>query len=159
MDYKVGIKPVEQGIVIDHIAKGTDLEKIWTHIDKLRRIMDFNCRSSHGVYHCNDRVTFKGIISLPDVLFFDDKVLKMLAAISPGCTLNLIKDGKVVKKFRLHTPPRVYGFSEISCKNENCISYPAFHESIEPDFYRSNNGKYICRFCERPHHYSEIWDI
>ncbi len=159
MDYKVGIKPVEQGIVIDHIAIGTDLETIWCHIDKVRRIMGLNIRSSHGVYHCNDRNLFKGIISLPDKLSFNKKHLKMLAAITPGCTLNLIKDGAVVQKFRLHSPPRLYGFKEISCKNENCISHPAYFEPIQPDFYRSDSGKYVCRYCEREHHYSEIWDI
>lgn len=158
-DYKVGIKPVEQGIVIDHIARGSDIEEIWSHIDKVRRIMGFNYRSSHGVYHCNDRALFKGIISLPDILSFNDTDLKMLAAISPGCTLNLIENAQVIKKFRLHSPPRVYGFSEISCKNPSCISHPDYFEPIEPDFYRSETGRYICRYCEKPHHYSEIWDI
>lgn len=159
MDYKVGIKPVEQGAVIDHIARGSDLKEIWSHVDKVRRIMGFNFRSSHGVYHCNNRSLFKGIISLPDILSFNDTDLKMLAAISPGCTLNIIENAAVKKKFRLHSPPRVYGFSEISCKNENCISHPDFYEPIEPDFRRSESGKYICRYCEKPHHYSEIWDI
>lgn len=158
-DYKVGIKPVENGIVIDHIAKGTNIGDIWSHIDKIRRIMGLDYRSSHGVYHCNDRVNYKGIISLPDILSFSDKQLRMLAAISPGCTLNIIKNAKVVKKFRLHQPPRVYGFDEISCKNENCISNPRFFEPIESDFIQSSDGQYICKYCEKPHHYIELWDI
>lgn len=158
-DYKVGIKPVENGIVIDHIAKGAPIGDIWSHIDKIRRIMGLDYRSSHGVYHCNDRVNFKGIISLPDILSFSDTQLRMLAAISPGCTLNIIQNAKVVKKFRLHQPPRVYGFEEISCKNENCISNPALCEPIESDFYQSKNGQYICKYCEKPHHYIELWDI
>lgn len=158
-DYKVGIKPVENGIVIDHLNKGEDIQQIWNHIDKVRRIMGFNYRSSHGVYHCNDRVHFKGIISLPDVLAFTDNQLRKLATISPGCTLNMIKEGKILKKFRLHKPPRVYGFEEISCENENCISRHENFEPIEPDFIRSSSGEYLCRYCERPHHYFELWDI
>ncbi len=158
-DMKMGIKPVENGIVIDHIAKGADLQKIWNHIDKVRQMMGLNYRSSHGVYHCSDRDNFKGIISLPDIMSFDEKDLKKMAAISPGCTLNLIENATVTKKYRLNSPPRVYGFKEISCKNENCISAKELCEPIEPDFIRSPDGHYVCRFCEKPHHYSEIWDL
>lgn len=158
-DMKMGMKPVDNGIVIDHIAKGTDLQKIWNHIDKVRLMMGLNYRSSHGVYHCSDRTRFKGIISLPGIMSFSEKDLKKLAAICPGCTLNLVKEAKVIQKYRLNSPPRVYGFKEISCKNENCISHKDFCEPIEPDFIRASDGSYVCRYCEKPHHYSEIWDL
>lgn len=158
-EYKVGIKPVENGIVIDHIGKGGALKDIWNHIDTIRHIMDFNCKSSHGVYHTDDPQYFKGIISLPEILEFDDKQIKMLAAIAPGCTLNIIKESKVIKKYRLHMPPRVYKFDEISCKNESCISFPAHYEPVQAEFHRSNTNTFVCRYCEREHNFQEIWDI
>ena len=40
-EYKIGIKPVERGIVIDHIGRGRDVKLIWDHIDKIRRINGF----------------------------------------------------------------------------------------------------------------------
>jgi aspartate carbamoyltransferase len=158
-DYKVGIKPVENGIVIDHIGRGSDLTGIWDHIDKIRRIMRLNYRSSHGVYHSSSDSIFKGIVSLPDVLSFDETQIKMLAAIAPGCTLNMVEGGKVRKKYRLHMPPRIYNFDEISCKNENCISNPKHFEQVRQEFYKSEDSTFVCRYCEKPHNFSEIWDV
>jgi aspartate carbamoyltransferase len=157
--YKVGIKPVEEGIVIDHIGKDDNMDHIWNLIDRIRRILNLNCRSSHGVYHSSSPDKFKGIISLPDILSFDEKELKKLAAIAPGCSLNMIQNSTVIKKYRLHMPPRIYNFDEISCKNDNCISHPSEHENIATDFYRSSQTTFVCRYCDTSHKYHEIWDI
>lgn len=158
-DYKVGIKPVENGIVIDHIGKGHDKENIWNQIDKIRHIMRLNCLSSHGVYKSHSEKVFKGIISLPDVLSFDKKQIKMLAATAPGSTLNIIKDSRVLHKYRLHMPPKVYNFDEISCKNENCISHPSHQEMVWPEFYRADESRFICKYCEKIHEFQDIWDV
>lgn len=156
-EYKVGIKPVEKGLVIDHIASGAPVEEIWNRIDKIRRVLGLNLRSSHGVYHSNTGA-FKGIISVPDLLSFGEKQLKRLGALSPGCTLNLVDQSQVFKKYRLGMPPRIYNFDDIACRNENCVSHPSHQEHIEPSFWRRNNGAtFSCRWCEREHSYSDIW--
>jgi aspartate carbamoyltransferase len=159
-EYKVGIKPVEEGIVIDHIATGEPIGEIWGSIDAVRKILQLDVRSSHGVYHSSrGPETFKGIISLPDIISFGEKDLKKLAAIAPGCTLNLIRHAHVAKKYRLSMPPRIYGFNEISCKNENCISYPANNEGVPPEFIRKGETTFVCKYCEREHKFREIWDV
>jgi aspartate carbamoyltransferase len=155
--YKVGIKPVDSGIVIDHIGKGESIEVLWSLIDKIRRILNLNCRSSHGVFHSSDRVHFKGIISLPDIHSIDEKDIKKLAAIAPGCTLNIIENQSVLKKYRLHMPPRIYNFNEISCKNEQCISHPDLHENVQNDFHRIDMNYFKCKYCERTYSYQELW--
>ncbi|MBT3275017.1 MAG: aspartate carbamoyltransferase [Spirochaetales bacterium] len=157
-EYKVGIKPVDEGIVIDHIGKGRTIENIWSQIDQIRRIMKLNYRSSHGVYHTNDPKDFKGIISLPDILSFDERQIKMLGAIAPGCTFNIVKDKKVIRKYRLHIPPRIYNFDEISCKNEGCISFPEHYQHVRKEFFRSDGFTFVCNYCEKPHQFEEIWD-
>ncbi len=157
--YKVGIKPVDEGIVIDHIGKGEDVETIWHMIDKIRRILKLNCRSSHGVFHTGDGNTFKGIISLPDILSLNDVDIKKLAAVAPGCTLNRISDQSVKEKFRLHMPPKIYNFEEISCKNENCISHPQKFQHVKTFFIRSDENRFVCKYCEKSHSFNEIWDI
>jgi aspartate carbamoyltransferase len=163
-EYKVGIKPVEEGIVIDHIASGKSVADIWDNIDAIRKILGLNVRSSHGVYHSNlGKDFYKGIISLPDVTSFGERDLKKLGAIAPGCTLNLVRDRRVVKKYRLSMPPRIYGFDEISCKNPACISHPEHHEGVEAEFLRKDSGGspsniFVCRYCEREHGFGEIWD-
>ncbi len=158
-EYKVGIKPVDEGIVIDHIGKGKDIRSIWNQIDQIRHIMQLNCRSSHGVYHTNDPRHYKGLISLPDIVSFDEKQIKMLGAIAPGCTVNMIRDKHVLRKYCLHMPPRVYNFNEISCKNENCVSFPGHYQHVRPEFRRADGTTFTCLYCERPHQYEEIWDI
>ncbi|MFZ2635535.1 MAG: aspartate carbamoyltransferase [Rectinemataceae bacterium] len=159
-EYKVGIKPVEEGIVIDHIATGKPVDEIWSYIDAIRKILKLNVRSSHGVYHSfKGPDIYKGIISLPDVTSFGGKDLKKLAAIAPGCTLNLIRGSNVAKKYRLAMPPRIYGFNEISCKNENCVSNPKHNEGVTTEFLRKSGSTFVCRYCEREHTFREIWDV
>lgn len=155
--YKVGIKPVDQGIVIDHIGKGESLEEIWTLINRIRTVLKLNYRSSHGVYHTQDSSVFKGIISLPDVLTLEQKDIKMLAALAPECSLNFIQEQSVVKKLRLHMPPRIYNFPNISCKNESCITHPSQYQHVNTMFNRRGN-KFVCKYCEKSYSYKEIWD-
>ena len=155
--YKVGIKPVDEGIVIDHIAVGESIEEIWDQINRIRHILKLNYRSSHGVYHTSDPRQFKGIISLPDILTLEQKDIKKLAAVSPGCTLNFIKDQSVDRKYRLHMPPRIYNFEEISCKNENCISHPLGHQHINTLFTREGES-FVCHYCQKKYTFKEIWN-
>ncbi len=165
-EYKVGIKPVEEGIVIDHIASGEAIGTIWNNIEAVRKILGLNVRSSHGVYHSNlGKEVYKGIISLPDVISFGERDLKKLAAVAPGCTLNLVRGHRVARKYRLSMPPRIYGFDEISCKNPACISHPDHKEGVAPEFLRKEGGRgcpattFVCRYCEKEHGFGEIWDL
>lgn len=157
--FKVGIKPVDHGTVIDHIAKGKTPEEIWDRISKIRRILKLNVRGSHGVFHCNDPKDFKGIMSLPDILDFTPEQIKKLAAVSPGCTLNVIKESSVLHKYRLAMPPKIYNFDEISCKNEDCITSRSAHQSVPPYFFRTVGRSFTCKYCGKRHKYGEIWDI
>ncbi|OQX29429.1 MAG: aspartate carbamoyltransferase [Spirochaeta sp. LUC14_002_19_P3] len=158
--FKVGIKPVDNGVVIDHIAKGYSPEEIWHRIDKIRRILNLNCGSSHGVFHSEQSdKTFKGIISLPDVMRIEKYDLKKLAAVSPGCTVNIISKQSVKEKYRLSMPPQIFKFEEISCKNPECVTFPAACQHVPPFFYNSGEKIFTCRYCGKDHEYREIWDI
>ena len=157
--YKVGIKPVDEGTVIDHIARGLPEGEIWDRVDKVRRILGLNVRSSHGVFHSGDDGGFKGIISLPGVKSFDHTALKKLAAVSPGCTLNIIDGRSVLRKYRLHMPPKIYNFAEISCKNVECVTHPEAFQGVPPSFFRTEGETFTCRYCGRRHAYGDIWDI
>lgn len=157
--FKVGIKPVEQGTVIDHIARGKTTREIWDHIDKIRRILNLNAEGSHGVFHTSNPQIYKGIISLPNKLKIEDSELRKLAAVSPNCTLNVIKDKVVQEKYRLNIPPKIYNFTEISCKNPDCVTAPGAWQHVPPSFYRSENNTFTCLYCGKCHEYGKIWDI
>lgn len=156
-EYKIGIKPVDDGIVIDHIGRGMSPEVIWNQIDKIRRILSLNRVSSHGVFASARTGEHKGIISLPGLLDLDEHEIKMLGASAPGSTLNIVEGGRVARKYRMGMPPRVYNLPGISCKNEDCISNPGHHEPVAQEFIGAGENRYICKYCERPHAFGDIW--
>ncbi|OHD11606.1 MAG: aspartate carbamoyltransferase [Spirochaetes bacterium GWB1_48_6] len=156
-EFKTGIKRIDDGVVIDHIGRGLQVPAIWKLIDKIRRNLGLDYLSGHGVFASKNVESIKGIISLPNILTLDERKIKMLAALSPGCTLNMIQGKKVQKKFRLHMPPRIYNFAEVSCRNENCISHPRLCEPVKAEFIREGRDSFICRYCDRVHTYQEIW--
>lgn len=158
-EFKIGTKPVENGIVIDHIGKGEDISTIWEHIYKARKILDLNVVSSHGVYKSHKDGKYKGVLSLPGLEKFDLVKMKKLSAIAPETTLNIIKDSLVQKKFKIHFPPKIYEFDEISCKNADCISHPSHHENATPFFYKTKSNTFICKYCDKDHNYKDVWDI
>jgi len=152
---KRGIKPIENGTVIDHIAKGKSQEEIYNTIVKIRKILKlYDVDSADGIFKSADG-SYKGYISLPD-RYLSFKEIKKLSAISPNTTVNIIKNSRVVEKYRIKMPPRIYGFDEIRCKNENCITNPAHGENVTASFVQVD-GKFVCEYCETPHEYHEIW--
>ena len=153
---KTGIKPVDNGIVIDHIGTGRTVEQVWKLLDKIRRNLQLNYLSSQGVFSSNKSDVVKGLISIPDLPDLGFKKIKKLAALSPGCSLNIVRASQVIRKYRLHMPPRIYNFAEISCRNPQCISHPDQHEGINAEFLRRGDG-FVCKYCERLHTYDDIW--
>jgi len=159
-DFKTGIKLISDGTVIDHIGTGLSIPEIWKLIDLIRRKLSLDYLSSHGVFTNSAKTHVKGIISIPGDFTLNERQVKMLAALSPGCTVNTIWNNQVVRKIRLSIPPRIYNFSEAVCKNENCISRPNHREPVKSEFFRSKErDTFICKYCEREHRYREIWEI
>jgi aspartate carbamoyltransferase len=157
-DGKRGIKPIENGTVIDHIAKGKNPDKIYEIIVKIRKILKlYVLDSADGLFKSADG-NFKGYISLPDV-YLSQKDIKKLSAISPNTTVNIIKNSRVCEKYRISLPPRIYNFEELRCKNENCITNPVNGENVQVSFIRNKNNELICEYCETPHTFEEIWNV
>ncbi len=153
-----GVRPIRNGIVIDHICKGDSPDQIRKHMHLISSVVGLDeSRGGEWVSQGKDGAC-KGIIFRPGVTDLTRKDLKRLAAIAPHCTLNIIKDGNVYKKFRTHMPPRIYNFEDISCKNEACISNPVNKEGLEAKFYRTRDDKYSCAYCGAVHSFKEIWN-
>jgi aspartate carbamoyltransferase len=152
-----GIHPIREGIVIDHICKGEESESIWEHLATIRKIMGFSGTGYRGVAKSNKDGLSKGIISIPAHKDINERQIKMLAAVSPGCTLNFISNSEVTKKLNLNMPPRIYGFKQIACANEACISHPDNDENIEGEFFRQGSKTFVCKYCEKPHFFKDIW--
>lgn len=154
---KVGIIPIKNGIVIDHIGKGDSIETIWEHINKIRRVMELDVISSHGVFQSETDKLYKGVIVIPNAGDMEQSRLKKLGAIAPGCTINIIKNSEVIHKYNIKMPPRIYNFSEIYCRNPDCISHPSHHEGADVIFNRSGGRMFQCYYCDHTHAFKDIW--
>ncbi len=157
-DYAEGVKPISSGVVIDHICRGETEEEIRKHIGRI--IMVLKLFGKGGEWISSSRTetgVMKGIIFRPGMAEFSPSKMKQLAAIAPECTLNIIKDGRIGKKLKLHMPPKIYNFDNIGCKNEDCISHFDYDEGAPAEFMRISNDRFMCKYCEKPHSFKEIW--
>jgi len=151
-----GVHPINEGLVIDHILKGGTPEEIRKHMRLICKVMKLNGLKG-GEWVSNSGEQYKGIIFRPCKINFDRKQLKRLAAVAPGCTLNIIRDGKVQEKFRTKMPPRIYNFEDLMCCNDACISNETQGESAPALFYKTVENKYVCAYCGKEHTFQEIW--
>ncbi|MGH4037121.1 MAG: aspartate carbamoyltransferase [Sphaerochaeta sp.] len=156
-EYSEGVNPISDGIVIDHIGVGDNPEEIREHMGLIVRVLELNGKGGEWVSQGKDD-KYKGIIFRPGDIEFTRKELKRLAAVASGCTLNIIKDKKVVKKYRTTLPPRIYNFDDLACTNENCISNPSNGEGVPAMFHKTSDNKYECIYCGKNHSFTEIWN-
>jgi len=156
--YAEGVNPIPHGIVIDHICRGEDEKEIRAHIGRIINVMELFGKGGEWISSSReDSGTMKGIIFRPGNDSLTESQINRLAAIAPGSTLNIIEDSRVIKKLKLHMPPRVYNLDTISCRNEECISHPSHGENIPADFLKISENTFVCRYCEKVHTFKEIW--
>ncbi len=156
-EIKEGILPLKEGIAIDHICKGEEPNLIWNYLHTIHKVMKFDGHGYRGVAKSTTDHKFKGIASLPDIHELTESQLKILAAIIPNCTVNFISNRQVIRKLFLKMPPRIYGFDNLSCKNEDCITHPSHNENISAHFIRKGGNKFSCIYCEKMHSFKDIW--
>lgn len=156
-NYSEGVRPIQNGLVIDHICKGDTPNEIREHMRLISKVIGLDSdRGGEWISQGADG-KFKGIIFRPGNWELTRKDLKRLAAVAPNCTLNIIKDGKVDAKYRTHMPPRIYNFGDLSCSNDACISHPSQGEGVPAMFYRTQDGHFVCAYCGKFHNFKEIW--
>lgn len=157
--YSEGVRPIRDGLVIDHICKGDDPATIRRHMAQIIKVMGLDSGKGGEWVSTSKReeALYKGIIFRPGARELDRKDLKRLAAVAAGCTLNIIANGSVVAKYRTHLPPRIYNFDDLSCNNEACISHPSHAEGVPARFERTRDNRYACAYCGAVHTFKEIW--
>ena len=157
-EYAEGIKPISSGIVIDHICKGENEKEIREQLARIIKVLGLYGKGGEWIsYSRTDSKKMKGIIFRPGEKEPGIKKMKQLAALAPGCTLNVIENKKIIKKLRVEMPPKIFNFPNIGCKNENCISHDSHAEGIPAEFSRTDGDRFICKYCETPHSFKQIW--
>jgi len=156
-EYSEGIRPIRNGLVIDHICKGETPREIREHMNLISRVIGLDDGRGGQWISCGANGQYKGIIFRPDAPALDRRDLKRLASVAPGSTLNIIKDSAVVAKYRANIPPRIYDFDDLCCRNEACITHPVNAENVPAKFVRTKDGQFACAYCGRVHTFKEIW--
>ena len=129
---------IEIGTVVDHISAGKAAK-----ILKLLRIgEDYGHRVAIMMNVPSKRMKTKDIVKIEGKLVSQEEA-NVIALICPEATINIIKDGKVQKKFEVELPSEVAGYAR--CANPNCITNT---ENTARRFVRDGKG-FRCQYCER----------
>ena len=137
----MNIDGVNNGIVLDHIQAGKSM-KIYEllGLDKVKSCVAIvqNVKS--------DKYGYKDIIKIDELIDLDFDVLGYLDS---NITVNIVKDGKLAKKYHMALPETLKGV--IECKNPRCIT--SVEQEIVHEFRLVDREKkiYRCVYCDAEH--------
>ncbi len=115
IEKEMRVRRIEHGTVIDHITAGQALNVL--------RILGIS-GTTKAVVSVAMNVP-SGVLGSKDVVKVEDRELKeeevdRISLIAPDATINIIRDFKVIEKYRVDLPDSLEGV--MKCDNPNCIS-------------------------------------
>lgn len=134
----MNIDSINNGIVIDHIKPGKSME-----IYKYLGLEDLDCSVAIIKNVKSKKSEKKDIIKIDNDI---DINMDILGYIDTNITVNIIKDGKIIKKTHMELPEKLVNI--IKCQNPRCIT--TTEQEIEQVFKLTDreNKVYRCKFCE-----------
>ena len=132
------INPITNGIVIDNITAGRGMELYnILNLDKL------DCSVAIIKNADSMKLGRKDIIKIDRVI---DLNFDVIGYVDPGVTVNIIRDGKLVKREHLELPETVTDI--IKCKNPRCIT--STEQELRQTFRLSDKEHrvYRCIYCD-----------
>lgn len=134
----MNIDAIENGVVLDHISAGRSMD-----IYRYLKLDQLDCCVAIIKNVRSNRMGRKDIIKI-DASFPVN--LETLGYIDPGITVNIIENGKNVRKCKLELPEKLINI--ITCKNPRCIT--TVEQEIDQVFKLSDRATctYKCAYCE-----------
>ncbi len=132
------IGQIKDGIVLDHITAGNGMI-----LYNLLGLDNLDCQVALIQNAESVKMGRKDIIKVDKVI---DINFDALGYVDPGVTVNIIKDGKLVKRQNIDVPERIENV--IKCKNPRCITTV---EQELPNIFvlkDKENRVYRCLYCE-----------
>ena len=134
----MNIDSINNGIVIYHIEAGKSME-----IYKYLGLEELEC-SVAIIKNVKSKKTGK-----KDIIKIDNDInvnMDILGYIDTNITVNIIKDGKIVKKAHMELPKKLVNI--IKCENPRCIT--TVEREIDQVFELANKESkvYRCKYCE-----------
>jgi len=136
------VQPIKNGTVIDHIPSGMALKVL-----KILGISDNVASTVTVAMHvASGQMKWKDIVKVEDRELNPREVDK-ISLISPGATVNVIRNYNVAEKRRVSLPDKLVGI--LRCGNPNCITNQK--EPVETVFIVSSRTplQVKCRYCDR----------
>mgnify|MGYP002508999887 CR=1 FL=1 len=132
------VDQIENGIVLDHIKAGYSM-LIYNYLG----LNDLDCTVAIIKNVKSSKMGKKDIIKIDSLI---DINFDILVYIDAKITVNVIRDGKLVKKQKLELPETL--INVIKCKNPRCIT--SVEQGIEHTFklVDKENKVYRCIYCE-----------
>ncbi len=134
----MNVDSIKNGIVLDHIKAGTAMD-IYHYLNLDSRDCTIAIIRNVASKNCGK----KDIIKIDEEL---DINLELLGYIDNEITVNIIKDGKIIKKFHPELPEKVENV--LTCKNPRCIT--STERGIKQIFKLTDKDArvYRCIYCE-----------
>jgi len=132
------IGQITDGIVLDHITAGRGME-----IYRALGLGNLGCTVAMINNAESTKMGRKDIIKIGKIIDLDFTVL---GYIDPGITVNIIREGKLVKRDHLTLPERLVNV--LKCKNPRCITSS---EQELDQVFRLTDPKtrtYRCVYCD-----------
>ncbi len=135
----LNVDSLQRGLVIDHIKAGKSMDIYkYLNLDKLDSCVAIikNVKSNKSGK--------KDIIKIEDEI---DTDITMLGFVDENITVNIIDNGKIIKKTKVMLPKEVKNI--VKCKNPRCIT--SIEQELPHIFKLTNekNGVYRCIYCEQ----------
>jgi len=136
---------LDDGTLIDHIelGRGRRVEKV-LGLDDYRDTEVVAARNLRS-----QRYGQKDVIGVSGRELTESE-LSRLALVSSGATINIVRDGRVIRKGRIKLPHQIDEI--VRCQNPKCITNPDNHEHVPTKFYVEGQDplKLRCGYCETP---------
>ncbi|OGE81337.1 MAG: aspartate carbamoyltransferase regulatory subunit [Candidatus Doudnabacteria bacterium RIFCSPHIGHO2_01_FULL_43_23] len=139
MEKKLSVSAIKQGTVIDHVTAGNAL--------RIVRLLDLPSGKKQvtvGLNLPSIAFGYKDIIKVSERELTADEANK-IAILAPRATINIIKNYKIIKKFKVQIPETIQ--SVIICPNPVCVTN---NEKITTFFYAQQKKYTIllrCKYC------------
>ena len=134
----MNIDSIKNGIVIDHITADKGM-KIYEALN----LESLECSVAIITNAKSGKMGRKDIIKIDKEMEIN---VDVIGFIDPNATINIVKDGKLVKKYNAELPKKIVNV--VKCQNPRCIT--SVEKDLDQIFILTDKEKqtYRCKYCE-----------
>ncbi len=136
---------LDNGTLIDHIEAGNSRRVL--RVLGLKDYTETPLIVAQGL--SSDRYGRKDVVGVQDKELTEYDLSK-LALVTSQATVNIVREGRVIRKGKILLPPVIDGL--VQCQNQKCVTHPSNYEHAPSRFYTESVEplQLRCHYCEQP---------